>query len=88
MSTQARFRPLSNEVSGGIHKEYVIRLLDGKRSQNGRNFVIRAAFRFNARVHLRIIPILPALYGHRPSITLRFCDRRVTAMGLRFRTAK
>lgn len=30
----ARFRPLSNEVSRGAHKEYLIRLLE--RSQNGR----------------------------------------------------
>lgn len=53
------FRPLSNEVSRGAHKEYLIRLLDGTQSKRaGENCVIRAAFRFNARVYLRIIAIL------------------------------
>lgn len=64
----ASFRPLSNEVSRGAHKKYLIRLLDGTQSKRaGENCVIRAAFRFNARVHLQIIAILsslpsPALY--------------------------
>lgn len=31
----ARFRPLSNEVSRGAHKEYLIRLLDGTQSKRG-----------------------------------------------------
>jgi len=32
----ARFRPLSNEVSCGAHKEYLIRLLDGTQSKRER----------------------------------------------------
>lgn len=31
----ARFRPLSNEVFRGAHKEYLIRLLDGTQSKRG-----------------------------------------------------
>jgi len=63
----ARFRPLSNGVPRRAHKEYVIRLLDGTQSKRGENYVIRAAFRFNARVHLRIIPIPPTFLSFSPS---------------------
>ncbi|EZA62236.1 Lachesin [Ooceraea biroi] len=57
-----RFPQLSNEVSREAHKEYLIRLLDGTHSkwmagEERENCVIRAAYRFNARVHLRTIPI-------------------------------
>lgn len=39
----ARFRPLSNEVSRGAHKEYLIRLLDGTQSK-------RPEFRYPRRI--------------------------------------
>lgn len=55
----ASFRPLSNEVSHGAHKEYLIRLLDGTQSKRGGGeLCYPRRISFLCMLHLRIIAIL------------------------------